>query len=164
MIDWLTDWLVGWLIDWLSAVWLTDLLTNKQTNNQASNQPTNQPTHKINNSMKQSPWEDYSSLLIQDITHTFDISLLNEDWDSYITTSEYWSVLGYNIVFLGGWFPMSQNTPNDTASYPRRPKSFFITVLTRAHHLFVSLARWIQPTPYHIISFSSTLILILTLI
>ena len=58
---------------------------------------------------------------------------------------------------------MSQNTPKDTASYPRRPKSFFITALTKAHHLLISWARLIQPTPYHIISLKSVLILILTL-
>jgi len=40
--------------------------------------------------MKQSPWEDNSSLLIQDIPHTFDISLLDEIWGSYITASECW--------------------------------------------------------------------------
>jgi hypothetical protein len=114
--------------------------------------------------MKQSPWEDKSSLLIQDIPNTFDISLCNEIWGSYITASEYWSVLWYDTVSVGGWFPTSQNTHNDIASYHWRPKSFFITVLTRAHHIFLTSARWIQPTPYHIISLNSILILILTLI
>jgi len=152
-----------WLADWLTGCCLVDWHSNKQTN-KSIKQASNQPTHKINNSMKQSPWEDNSSLLIQDIPHTFDISLLDEIWGSYITASECWSVLGYFTVSLGGWFPMSKNTPNNTASYHRRPKSFFITVLTNAHHLFKSSMRWIQPTPYHIISLNSILILILTLI